>query len=90
LKCRERQKWREELSNNTWPHIKEEFALRWILIVNSVTEESNLGILAYMIQSEFENKVEKAEMWRCGKQDLDCTYERSAINNLDEKTPLIS
>lgn len=62
LKCPGTQRWREELLNSKWSHIKEETALREILNVKTATEQRNLSILAYIIKCKCENRAKKVEL----------------------------
>jgi hypothetical protein len=50
LKCPERQRWREDLLDNKWPYIKEEIALRELLIVSKINEQRNWDTFAYKMK----------------------------------------
>jgi hypothetical protein len=62
LKCPETRICRQEILNSKRPHTKDEIALRKILTAKNVTEDRNLGTLAYKVKCECENRVKKAEL----------------------------
>jgi hypothetical protein len=73
LKCPEKQRWREELLNNKWPHINEGIALRKKLAVKNATEKRNLCTLACKIKCKWENQMKKREMW-LGEREITSLY----------------
>ena len=50
LICPERQRWKEELLRNKRPHVNDEMSLKDIFTVYNVTEQGNLGALAYNVK----------------------------------------
>jgi hypothetical protein len=72
VQCPEWQRWRGDILNNKWPHIKKDVASRKIFTAKNVTEQRNLGAIAYEIKCKWENHVKKAELGCGGEEEVDC------------------
>jgi hypothetical protein len=65
------QGWVEELCGNKWPDINEEIAFREIITVRNVTEQRNVGSIAYRIRCKLETQVMRAKLEFGNEQELE-------------------
>ena len=72
LQCPEMQRWREELLNNKWTHIKEKITLREVL--STVPLNREIEVPSGKRLSGIGKKRQRTEHWGLGeKQAVECT-----------------
>ena len=69
----EMQSWREELLKYKRLHVNDEMSHREILTVNKVSEQGNLGTLAYKVKCKREDQVKKEILKLREGHEGDCT-----------------